>query len=92
MWEQLILTAESGACFVVGLNGGRILAQQSISLLLTCSVSLSHVICLWQDITWDALLVPFDLLYVLLCTPISFENRMLRECLTGSFSFTDLFL
>lgn len=43
MWEYLILTAETGACFIIGLNGGRILAQQSVSLLLTCSVSLSHV-------------------------------------------------
>lgn len=29
--------------------------------------------CLWQGGTWDALLFPFDLLYILLCTPISFR-------------------
>lgn len=60
-------------------------------LLLTCSLSLSHVGCLWQGITWDALLFPFHVLYILLCIPSSSENKTLRECLTGSFSFSDLF-
>lgn len=85
-------TAKNSACFVIGVKEERILPQQSVSLLLTCSISLSNVICLWQGITWDALLFPFDLLYILLCTPISFENKMLFKCLTGSFSFADLFL
>lgn len=85
------MTAETGVCFVSSPNGRRVLAPRSVSLLLTCSVSLSYVMCLWQGIIWDAFLLPFDLLYILLCTPLSFENKMLCECLAGSFSFTDLF-
>lgn len=78
--------------FAIGVNGGRVFVQWSALWLLTCSVGLSHAVCLWQGVTWDALWFPFDLLYILLCTPISFENKMLCECLTGSFSFTDLLL
>lgn len=56
------------------------------------SEPICRFICLWQGGTWDALLFPFDLLYILLYTPISFESKILCECLEGSFSFTDLFL
>lgn len=65
--------------FAIGVNGGRVFVQWSALWLLTCSVGLSHAVCLWQGYYLGCLVISLWLtLYSAMHSHLFWEQNAVR--------------